>query len=122
MEINEKLNKDNETLETNRQELSDEKLEQVTGGSKVGDPIFDEVTTILIKWRDTLWNFIPNDSVFANIDAAAEKEFNGGRYTAIESAINQLKYYDSFYRSKLSEDIYNDLLSELNECLVKSEN
>ena len=52
MEIYEKLNKDNETLETNKQELSDEKLEQVTGGSKIGDPIFDEVTTILIKWRD----------------------------------------------------------------------
>ena len=103
-------------------ELKDEDLEQVSGGSKVGDAKFDNVTSILKNCVNTLYNYIYNDSVYLNVVAAKDAQFNGSRYTAIKRALRDLDYYKNMYIRKLSESVYNDVVSKLKTCLSDSEN
>ena len=103
-------------------ELKDEDLEQVSGGSKVGDAKFDNVTNILIDCINILYNYIYNDSVYLNVVAAKDAQFNGGRYTAIKQALRDLDYYKDMYIRKLSGSVYNDVVSKLKTCLRDSEN
>lgn len=103
-------------------ELKDEDLIQVTGGSKVGDAKFDNVTSILTDCVNILYNYIYNDSVYLNVVSAKDAQFNGGRYTAINQALRDLDYYKDMYIKKLSELVYNDVVSKLKTCLQDSEN
>ena len=111
------MSKENKTVE-----LKDEDLEQVSGGSKVGDAKFDNVTNILIDCVNILYNYIFNDSVYLNVVAAKDAQFNTSRYTAIKQALKDLDYYKDMYIRKSSESVYNDVVSKLKNCLTDSEN